>query len=148
MGKIKPFYYPKGTPIISHLFYADDIVVFSNGRKSSLRAILNVLKNYEDWSGQMMNKKKSSVLFSKHIPVARRKSLLGFISFMEGSFHFTYLGFPIVSGRFLSLHFDDMINKIRSRFEGWKARLLSNGARLSLLNHVLQSIPIHCLLIL
>ncbi|KAF5451734.1 hypothetical protein F2P56_026814 [Juglans regia] len=52
-GKIVPFSHLRGTPLISHLLYADDIVVFTNGGRSSLKAIRDVFALYEDWSGQM-----------------------------------------------------------------------------------------------
>ncbi|XP_042950164.1 uncharacterized protein LOC122282278 [Carya illinoinensis] len=54
IGKIVSFSHPRGTPLISHLLYADDIVVFSNGGRSSLKAIRDVFALYEDWSGQML----------------------------------------------------------------------------------------------
>lgn len=63
LRKIVLFYHPRGIPILSHLLYADDVVFFSNGSKASLRSIINVLKVYEEWSGQVVNKKKSSIFF-------------------------------------------------------------------------------------
>lgn len=36
-GKIVPFSHLRGVPLISHLLYADDIVIFSNGSLKSLR---------------------------------------------------------------------------------------------------------------
>lgn len=63
IGKIVSFSHPRGTPLISHLLYADDIVVFSNGGRSSLKAIRDVFALYEDWSGQMVSKEKSSIFF-------------------------------------------------------------------------------------
>lgn len=42
-----------------------------------------------------------------------------------------------MSGRLRSIHFEDIVNKIRSRLEGWQARLLSSGAWLILLKQVL-----------
>lgn len=35
-GKIIPFSHPRGMPIISHLLYVDDILLFTNGEKASL----------------------------------------------------------------------------------------------------------------
>lgn len=37
--KIKPFVLPRGTPLISNLLYADDIIVFANGGRASLKGI-------------------------------------------------------------------------------------------------------------
>lgn len=93
LGKIVPFYHPRFTPIISHMLYAD-VVLFSNGSKASLRTIVKVLKVYEEWSGQVVNKKKSSIFFSKHIPVGRRRILLRTTGFTDGCFPFSLLGRP------------------------------------------------------
>lgn len=46
------------------------------------------------------------------------------------------------------IRLDEVVGKIRERIDGWKARLLSNGARLLLIKIVLSSIPIHILSIL
>ncbi|XP_042980090.1 uncharacterized protein LOC122310271 [Carya illinoinensis] len=66
----------------------------------------------------------------------------------KGSLPFKYLGVPIVSGRLKVIHFDEFLCKIRDKIGGWHSRLLSNGARLLLLKHVLGSLPIHLLSIL
>lgn len=65
-GKITPFYHPRDTLLISHLLYADDIVLFVNGIKASLRAISKTLALYEKWSGQKVNKKKSYYFFQAY----------------------------------------------------------------------------------
>lgn len=46
--KIGSFLQPRGTPLISHMLYADDIVVFANGSKESVRAIMDTLSIYEE----------------------------------------------------------------------------------------------------
>lgn len=48
MGKIVPFSHPYGTSLVSHLLYADDIVVFTNGYRASLQAICDVFTLYEN----------------------------------------------------------------------------------------------------
>lgn len=46
-GRIIPFSHPRCAPLISHLLYTDDIVVFANGGDSSLHAIRDVFAQYE-----------------------------------------------------------------------------------------------------
>ena len=38
--------------------------------------------------------------------------------------------------------FQDLIHKVTTKLQGWKARLLSQASRLTLINSVLNSIPI------
>lgn len=117
LGKIVSFYHPRGTPIISHMLYTDDIVLFSNESNASLRTIMNVLKTYEDWSRQVVNKSKSSIFFLKHNSLSRQPRLIRNTGFTKGCFSFSYLGVPIVTGRLLNVHFEGMLNKIHSRLE-------------------------------
>lgn len=109
---------------------------------------MHVLKTYEEFSGQVVNKRKSSIFFSKSISTACCRMLLQISGFSKGNFPFVYLGVPIVSRRLNTAHFDDLINKIHDRMEWWQARFLSSGDRLLLIRHVLQSVLIHNLSIL
>lgn len=84
---------------INHLLYADDVVVFANGSGRSIRCVMDVLKDYECWSGQRVNYDKSVIFFfSKHLLDSRVREIQEEIGFFEGLFPFTYLGAPIVDG--------------------------------------------------
>ncbi|KAK6789597.1 hypothetical protein RDI58_013397 [Solanum bulbocastanum] len=56
-----------------------------------------------------------------------------------------YLGCPIFIGRPKIIYFSDLINKIINKITGWQSKMISNGGRVTLFKHVLQSIPIHLL---
>ncbi|KAF8406683.1 hypothetical protein HHK36_008774 [Tetracentron sinense] len=98
-GKIKAFSHLLGVPLISHLLYADDLLIFLNGEKRSLRRLIEVLGCYERWSGQLINKEKSALFFSDHITQGRRVGLKRLTGFVEGKFPVVYLGVPLVVGR-------------------------------------------------
>ncbi|XP_043696659.1 protein ACTIVITY OF BC1 COMPLEX KINASE 1, chloroplastic-like [Telopea speciosissima] len=57
----------------------------------------------------------------------------------------TYLGAPLYAGRLKYFFSDDLIGKIRNKVAGWKGKLLFGGGRVTLVKHVLTSIPIHIL---
>lgn len=71
-----------------------------------------------------------------------------FIGFVEGKFPVTYLGVPLVLGRLTSRDFDPLVRKIKNKMTRLKLRLLSQGARLVLLRHVLTCMATHLLAIL
>lgn len=50
VGRIKPFNSCGGSNI-SHLLYADDLLIFLNGRKASIRRLLEVIQVYENMLG-------------------------------------------------------------------------------------------------
>lgn len=49
-------------PKINHFSYADDLILFSSGDRKSIRLLMNVLEDYQDASGQQINKEKSFFL--------------------------------------------------------------------------------------
>ena len=53
-------------PIITHVMYANDIILFSKASKKDATSIARTLDKYCLWSGQQVNKEKSGILFSKH----------------------------------------------------------------------------------
>lgn len=56
-NKIGHFFHPRGAPLISHLLYADNLLVFSNGKKRLVKWILGTLEMYGSMSRQAVIKK-------------------------------------------------------------------------------------------
>lgn len=65
--------------------------------------------------------------------------------YMDKKFPFNYLGCPIYSGKKNLSYFDSMLAKIVKRLNGWQSSMLSDGGKITLIKHVLQSIPIYTL---
>ncbi|CAL8990363.1 unnamed protein product [Prunus brigantina] len=65
MGALQGFrFHPQGGSI-SHLFFADDSVIFCKADEREARCLKNILVNSEKGSGQCINFDKSSLLFGK-----------------------------------------------------------------------------------
>ncbi|XP_042959541.1 uncharacterized protein LOC122294687 [Carya illinoinensis] len=143
--RILTFSQPSGTPPISHLLFADDIMVFANASRGSIWCLMEVVKTYELWSGQKVNLEKSAVYFSKQLKRRRRGEILMETGVKEGHFPFQYLGVPIVEGKLKARNFDTLILNIERKLSGWKSRLLSQGGRMILMRHVLSSMPVYLL---
>lgn len=54
-------------PRISHLLYADDILIFFEAKIKVVKEIKGILIDFCGWTGQRMNMKKSSILFGKYV---------------------------------------------------------------------------------
>ncbi|KAF5198564.1 hypothetical protein FRX31_011849 [Thalictrum thalictroides] len=54
-----------------------------------------------------------------------------------------YLGVPIFYGKAKAIYFEELLNRVRRKMDGWSNKLLSHGGRLILLKHVLSSMPIY-----
>lgn len=127
-GQIIPYQQGRNVLPISHLLYADDVLIFSNGSNRSITAPMELLHTYERSSGQLINVEKSGFyIWAK----AERRAVP--ISNITGiprrNFPFTYLGVPMFIGRPKIVYFEHMVEKVRKAIEGWKARVLSLAGR-------------------
>ena len=66
LGNIRGISVYRGAPRNSHLFFANDSIVFCRANMDEGRRILKVLEDYEGESGQKLNKEKTSLFFSKN----------------------------------------------------------------------------------
>ncbi|KZV28471.1 hypothetical protein F511_03274 [Dorcoceras hygrometricum] len=129
--------------MISHLTYADDIVIFANGNIRGIKRIIEFLHHYESCSGQSVNVHKSSIILPSGISPARRSSLLRITGFREEQLPIRYLGAPLYRGNRKCSLFDPLVQTIRKRLEGWETKTLSSGSLMTLIRSVLLSIPIY-----
>ena len=66
-------------PTISHVMFADDIVLFSKASKKDAENLVKILEKNCKWSGQAINRGKSGVFFSKHTHSQVRRSIKGIL---------------------------------------------------------------------
>ncbi|XP_015159877.1 uncharacterized protein [Solanum tuberosum] len=130
-------------PQVNHLSFADDIIIFTSGRKKSLELIMYTLNIYEETSGQLVNKDKSHFMVHSNAFNSTRDRIKRITGFKQKEGPITYLGCPLYIGRPRITYFSDLINKVVNRITGWKTKILSYGGRNTLVKHVLQSLPIH-----
>ncbi|XP_042415559.1 uncharacterized protein LOC122004794 [Zingiber officinale] len=125
---------------VSHLAYADDVVIFLNGSLDCVRREMEFLDRYEAQSGQAINAEKSSFFPSRCISDRRRQQIAAVTGFGLGERPMLYLGVPIISGNKRTVHFAPLLAKIQRKFQGWNLSRLSHGGRLMLIQSVLSSL--------
>ncbi|XP_070034183.1 uncharacterized protein [Nicotiana tomentosiformis] len=126
-GNFIPFSMPHNGPLINHLTYVDDIVIFTSGNDKSVSLFMKVFNNYEVSSGQLVNTDKSFFLTAPNSCAARINRIRNCIGFMDKDFPFTYLGCPIYIGRKKLVYFDNMVNKVVKNLSGWQGTFMSGG---------------------
>jgi len=89
----------KRGPMINHLAYADDIVIFSSGRTKSIKLVMKQIKKYELSSGQKVNNEKNFFLIAPKASATKINRMRNSSGFMDMKFPCTYLGCPIYVGR-------------------------------------------------
>ena len=58
----------RGCPMITHLFFADDSLLFCKASRQECQKLIEILELYEVASGQKINADKSLVFFSHNAP--------------------------------------------------------------------------------
>ncbi|KAL2228339.1 UNVERIFIED_CONTAM: hypothetical protein Sindi_1813600 [Sesamum indicum] len=141
------FYQTSCKTRVSHLAYADDIIIFTRCEEHSLTKLMQFLELYEDQSGQKINHSKSFFIPGKKANnIAHRiKCITGF---NLKCLPITYLGAPLHKGHKKKILFEPLIDKIRNRINGWEHIHLSQGGRLQLIKSVLSSMPVYLLQVL
>ncbi|VFQ71821.1 unnamed protein product [Cuscuta campestris] len=123
---------------ISHLSYADDIIIFCN---SSCRSLVNLkffLKTYQECSGQNINKQKSSFFVGKF----QNSRKIAELDMQHKKLPFTYLGISIDKGIARTQHCNQLITAFDRKLGSWQFKQLDQAGRLILINHVLNTLPI------
>ena len=132
-----------GCPPISHLMFADDLMLLCRAIASEVEVLKDCLETYKPWSSQCMNKEKSSIFGSRNASEERLNDLGTIMGVSRAPDTFDYLGHKLtIRGRH-SGAFDGVVDKIKTRLAGWRAKALSWAGRGTLIRVVLQSIPIY-----
>ncbi|XP_019227829.1 PREDICTED: uncharacterized protein LOC109209105 [Nicotiana attenuata] len=143
-----PFSIDSHGPVISHLCYADDTILFSSAEPESLKIMMEKMETYEKISGQLVNKAKSDFYVNfqdDDIRINRIKQITGY---NRCHFPMQYLGCPIYIGRKKVVYFNNMVANIAERLQGWQGKFLTYGGKAVLIKSVLQAIPLHTLSVL
>ncbi|XP_058070892.1 uncharacterized protein LOC131219923 [Magnolia sinica] len=91
----------------------------------------------------------SHLLFADDILLftnARIRSTEHTLGFQKAREEIIYLGAPLCTGRIKSSAFQFLVDKVDRRTSGWAGRLISQASRVTLVRHVLSSLPIHIML--
>lgn len=130
-------------PCLTHLFFADDALMFFRATSESCGVIRQMIDDFCHLSGQMVSFKKFFVMFSENTPssfVHCIRKLLGVRSRDKVE---SYMGCPMeVTGRNYSV-FPSLVDFVHHRISSWQFSHLSPTGRLLLANNVRVSMVSH-----
>ena len=125
----------------SHLFFADDLVLFAKADQRNCAVIREVLDLFCSRSGHSVSGAKSRVYFSPNVDRDKREELCDILGFQSTPNLGKYLGIPIKHPGPSSQDFNFVLERVKQKLAGWKANLLSLAGRSVLVKHVSSTIP-------
>jgi hypothetical protein len=144
-GKLEGIRICKKSPSFNHLLFADDSLILLKVTEESAHHLQNTLKLYEESSGQTINVDKSSIVFTKNTKVSDKKKMMDTLKITSEGRNSKYLGLPAFVGKSKKRTFNYIKEKIWSRLQGWKEKLLSKAGKEILIKACAQAIPIYAM---
>ncbi|BFG21044.1 hypothetical protein CerSpe_073180 [Prunus speciosa] len=146
-SEIKGIRIARGSPTLSHLFFADDSLFFLRADQRNCYRFRELLHDYCLASGQSINYDKSCMYFSQNTPANTMSSISSLLGFKEVSNPGTHLGLPTIWGRSKKMALGIVKERVKKKIEGWKASCLSLAGKEVLIKAVAMAVPaypMHC----
>ncbi|GJU60063.1 putative RNA-directed DNA polymerase, eukaryota, reverse transcriptase zinc-binding domain protein [Tanacetum coccineum] len=124
---------------VSHLFYADDVIITTDWNAKDMDNIIRVLHVFYLASGLKINIHKSNI-YGIGVNKDEVLSMASNAGCIAGDIPFNYLGLPIGSNMKSIASWKTLVDRFHMRLSSWKANLLSIGGRLTLIKSVLGSL--------
>lgn len=139
----KPIQLSQGGPKLSHICFADDLILFAEASVTQIKIIRRILEKFCVSSEQNVSLEKSKIFFSHNVSRVRAKQISDESGIKVTHDLGKYLGMPILQKRLNKDTFGDVFERVSSRLAGWKSCVLSLAGRITLTKAVLSSIPVH-----
>lgn len=124
---------------LTHLCFADDLMLFCKADAGSFRVIATCIELFSRSSGLTATSSKSAI-YLVGVNHATQLQLAHIVNFSLGNLPFRYLGVPLTSKRLSIRDCDQLVDKMTRTVRSWHAKHLSYAARLQLINSVLMGI--------
>ncbi|PNY15946.1 ribonuclease H, partial [Trifolium pratense] len=142
-GKWKPMKAGRSGPLISHLMFADDLLLFAQASEDQMREVMHILDIFCSMSGQEVSQEKTSIMFSKNVQQHTRDQLANISGFRVTQSMGKYLGVPLVGRAPRKSDYNYLLAQVKSKLSSWKAKQLSLAGRITLSKAIIEAIPIY-----
>ncbi|KAK9912795.1 hypothetical protein M0R45_036636 [Rubus argutus] len=105
--------------------------------------VINAVRYFFEFGYILPNLNCSFVALLPKSALPRRPLISKWLGVSIGALPFTYLGVPIFSGRPKRLHFQGLVDKVKSRFSQWRGTSLSMAGRVTFVKSVINSMLSH-----
>ena len=112
-------------PRLTHLFFADNNLLFCRASIQECMHIRALLSTYEEASRQKLNRDKTTLFFSKNTDSEIQDSIKDLLGVPEIKQYEKYLGLPSFVGRNRKASLTFIKERVWKKLQGWKEKLLS-----------------------
>jgi len=142
-GKWKSIKVGRRGPEVSHLMFADDLLLFGEATEIQMQCATHILHQFCMLSGQRISNEKTNMFFSKNVSRGMREVLVQLSRFRKTHSLGKYLGVPLLGRAPRKEDFQYIIDQLNSKLAGWKANHLSFAGRVTLVKSVIEAVPIY-----
>lgn len=137
----KPVATSREGPKVSHLMFADDLILFGEASEQQISVVQSTLEKYCRMSGQKVNMRKSRIYFSNNVSGQHARSLARRAGLSITTNLGRYLGAPILHTRPRIRDYTFLVERVRQKLQGWKRKSLSLAGRVALIKSSSAAIP-------
>ncbi|XP_060170738.1 uncharacterized protein LOC132601681 [Lycium barbarum] len=125
---------------ITHLSFADDLLLFARGNLTSV-ALLHEKFTVFTAAGLQANLPKSAIYYGG-VDQQEKSLIQTALGYSQGAIPFKYLGIPLDTNKLIILQWQHLIDTIVAKIASWTAKKLSYAGRIQLVQTVLWSTSI------
>lgn len=124
---------------LTHLSFADDLLIFIDGSLESVQRVLQLLHEFEKRSGLTVSLQKSS-FFASGLTEQEIATIQVSTGMPCGSLPMRYLGVPLCTKKLNLQNCEPLLQQIKKRLSSWSAQTLSFAGRLLLIKTVISGV--------
>lgn len=141
----KPIILSKDGPPITHLFFADDLLLFGEASTDQMGIMMHCLDTFCEASGQNVSKDKSRILVSNNVHRGEANRIRHLAGIRLTSDLGKYLGVPLIHTAPTRSTYNFILERTQKRLTAWKASTLSLAGRVTLAQSVISALPSYCM---
>lgn len=143
LKKWVPFKVTRRGPTVSHISFADDMILVGKTTRETIEATMKCLEEFCSISGQKVNTSKSKLYFSQNTKASVKEDICR-ATLMEATEDLgKYLEVPLQSKRVMKGTFHGLISRVQSKLSQWKANQLSFAGRQVLVQSISSTLATH-----